>query len=415
MCDFARSKLAVMAEATPHVGSRVRYWRLRRNLGRKQFADMVGRSTSWLDKVEKGERELTRLPLLERVADALGVDPAALTDSIQAARTAQCVDAAEVQAIRSALGRYPGLSARDSGRVGVVGIQRQAAYLDQAWLSSHFAVVARHLPQLMDDAQRAVLVTTAAEQVAAYRVLVTTYRLASSMLLKFEANDVAWLAADRAMHTALRIDDTWSLARATRSVARAMTSTGQRDEAIATSLDMADRMHDETNRNEQELLSLYGMLYLSASITAAGQDDARLARDMHDEAMAAALRLQPHHRTHQTFFGLTNVLIHRVSALVRLHEAGRALEFAATIDPATVAALSAERQANYLLDLTEANTQAGRYREAVRLLGRAELVAPEEVRCRPLAHGLLRSLLHNTTGEPARMVKRMADRAGVTA
>ena len=38
------------------IGRRVRYWRLRRNLGRQRFADMVGRSVSWLDKVERGER-----------------------------------------------------------------------------------------------------------------------------------------------------------------------------------------------------------------------------------------------------------------------------------------------------------------------------------------------------------------------
>ncbi|MBB5800799.1 hypothetical protein F4560_000567 [Saccharothrix ecbatanensis] len=37
------------------------------------------------------------------------------------------------------------------------------------------------------------------------------------------------------------------------------------------------------------------------------------------------------------------------------------------------------------------------------------------MRCRPLAHGLLRSLLHNTTGESARVVRQMAGRAGVEA
>lgn len=57
------------------IGQRVRYWRRRRNLDRQRFADMVGRSTSWLDKIEKGERSLLRLPLLERVADVLVVFP----------------------------------------------------------------------------------------------------------------------------------------------------------------------------------------------------------------------------------------------------------------------------------------------------------------------------------------------------
>jgi transcriptional regulator with XRE-family HTH domain len=92
------------------IGRRVRYWRERRNLDRKTFADLVGRSVSWLDKVEKGERGLVRLPMLERVAEVLAIDPAALTDGPAARRAADCVDSVEVQAIRSALGRYPSLA-----------------------------------------------------------------------------------------------------------------------------------------------------------------------------------------------------------------------------------------------------------------------------------------------------------------
>jgi hypothetical protein len=143
------------------------------------------------------------------------------------------------------------------------------------------------------------------------------------MLLKFEAHDIAWLAADRALHTALAADDTWSLARATRSVARAMTSSQ--------------------------------------------------------------------------------------------HGSGRALEFATTIDPVAVTALPAERRANYLLDLTEAHSRTGHFPQAAQCLLDAEQVAPEEVRCRPLAHGLLRSLLDKTSGQSARLVRDMATRAGVTA
>lgn len=397
------------------IGQRVRYWRERRNLTRKQFADMVGRSTSWLDKIESGERQLVRLPMLDLVAEALGIDPVALTDAGHAQRARQCVDASEVQAIRTALGSYPGLSAGGSDHVSVTNVQRQADYLDLAWLASRFSVVARHLPRLVTDTQHATLVASTAERTAAHRALVTAYRLASSMLLKFEANDVAWLAADRAMATALAADDTWSLARATRSVARAMTSTEQQAQAIDTLLVMADRMRREALATPERLLSLYGMLYLAATITAANQDDATLAREMHDEAMAAAAGFQPYFETHHTFFGLTNTLIHRVSALVRLHEGGEALEFAKTISPDAVSALPAERRANYLLDLTEAHANVGNYRQAVRSLTQAEQIAPEEVRCRPLAHGLLRLLLNNTTGESGAVVRQMAGRAGVTA
>lgn len=406
-----------MNDQAQALGRRVRYWRHRRNLDRKRFADMVGRSTSWLDKIEKGERNLLRLPMLERVAEALSIAPSALTDNSAAQRAAHCVDSVEVQAIKAALGRYPSFSARDTDRrpATLTRVTEQVVYVGHAWASSHFTVVSQYLPRLLDDAQTVVMTAPAADQLAARRVLVVAYRLASSLLLKFNANDIAWLAADRAMHAALAVDDTWSLARATRSVARAMSSSGQRADAITALTGMADRMRPELPAREHELLSLYGMLFLAASITAAGQDDAALALAMHQEAEAAADRMGSRHETHQTSFGRANVVIHRVAALVRLHEGGRALEYAQRIDTTLIDSLPPERKANHLLDLTDAFAHTGRYPDAVRMLGEAERIAPEEVRCRPLAHGLLRSLLDTANGESRRLVRQMATRAGVTA
>jgi transcriptional regulator with XRE-family HTH domain len=408
-------ELNVMDDQARAIGQRVRYWRQRRNIDRQRFADMVGRSVSWLDKVERGDRNLLRLPMLEQVAKALGVVPAVLVDSPAAQRAADCVDAVEVQAIRSALGRYPSLSGRPAQApptaAGVVG---QLAYVGQAWLSSHFTTVARHLPKLIGDAQLAVAAAPRSYELEAQRALVVTYRLASSMLLKFDARDIAWLAADRAMQTALATDDTVALARATRSVARAMTSAGQRADALRALIGMTDRMRPELPIHEYELLSLGGMLFLAASIAAAGQDDNQLALLMHQEAEALSRRVVPQHQLHNTVFGRANVAVHRVAALVRLHEAGRALEYATSIDPNSIAALPPERRANYLLDLTNAYAHTRQYKRAVRTLGEAERVAPEEVRCRPLAHGLLRSLLSHTSGEGGRLVQQMAARAGVT-
>jgi hypothetical protein len=241
------------------------------------------------------------------------------------------------------------------------------------------------------------------------------YRLASSMLLKFDANDVAWLAADRAMQTALPTDDTIALARATRSVARAMTSAGQEADAIAALGGMADRMRPHLPQSDGELLPLFGMLFLAASIAAARINDPAVALTMHEEADAVAARLDDKHRTHDTIFGPANVAAHRVAALTRLHEGGRALEYVATIDPAIMASLPPERRANHLLDLTAAYTYVGSYPDAVKSLTEAERLAPQEVRCRPLAHGLLRALLNSTNGSLSRTVQTMATRAGLTA
>jgi transcriptional regulator with XRE-family HTH domain len=156
------------------IGRRVRYWRTRRNLNRQTFADMVGRSVSWLDKVEKGERGLLRLPMLERVADVLAIDPAALTDGPAAQHAANCVDAVEVQTIRAALAQYPSFVSRsgDQPPVTLEAVTRQLSYLDHAWLSSHFTVVARHLPKLLGEARVVALTAPESDQVVATRALV---------------------------------------------------------------------------------------------------------------------------------------------------------------------------------------------------------------------------------------------------
>jgi hypothetical protein len=166
---------------------------------------------------------------------------------------------------------------------------------------------------------------------------------------------------------------------------------------------------------DKDQLPLFGMLFLAASIAAARSDDQSVATLMHEEAQSVVTRLQPEHRSHYTVFGAANVAAHRVAALSRLHESGRALEYSETIDPTLITSLPVERRANYLLDLTSAYTHVGSYRDAVTTLTEAERLAPQEVRCRPLSHGLIRALLNNTSGSLSSVVRMMAARSGVDA
>src|SRR2546423_12925224 len=93
------------------VGRQVARWRARRGLTRQQFADLCGRSSSWVDKIERGERALLRLPMLERVAEVLNVSVDVLSSPERARlAVATCLDAFEVSAIREALQRFDAIS-----------------------------------------------------------------------------------------------------------------------------------------------------------------------------------------------------------------------------------------------------------------------------------------------------------------
>ncbi|HCU92090.1 MAG TPA: hypothetical protein DHU96_04885 [Actinobacteria bacterium] len=48
------------------LGRRIGYWRRRRKLTQAVFADRIGRSKSWVEKVERGERSAGRLSVTQR-------------------------------------------------------------------------------------------------------------------------------------------------------------------------------------------------------------------------------------------------------------------------------------------------------------------------------------------------------------
>ncbi|MET8549485.1 helix-turn-helix domain-containing protein [Micromonospora zamorensis] len=85
------------------VGRRVAQWRVRRNMTQQQFADRLGKSKSWVDKVERGVRRLERVSNLREVAATLRID----VEVLLAARPVRPAPvAAGVDGVRTALARY---------------------------------------------------------------------------------------------------------------------------------------------------------------------------------------------------------------------------------------------------------------------------------------------------------------------
>lgn len=397
-------------------GERVRYWRTRRGLDRKTLAGRVGRSESWLKAIELGQRELVRLPMLEKVAAALGVTVQALTDPVEAERAVRMPDAAEVAAITGALGRYEVILGAPVGveeQPHARDLDRRVAYLDEAFLASRFSSIGRDLPKLLIEAQRAVETDPGTDSV---RVLVKTYRIASSTLLKLGADETAWLAADRAMLAAQRSDDLYCLGRATRSVARAMTSLGRTEQALDALLAMAARMQPEAPTASLDIAALYGMVLLAAEIAAAKFGDAHTARTMHNEAAGVArVRFGTTAFDKETAFGPVNVDLHWVSSLVRLGRPGEALERAARVDREGLALMPKERRGTFGIDVALAHQQLGNAAEAEAALLAADRIAPEETRCRPGSKALIAGLIADPHRTPGAELRVLARRAGVPA
>lgn len=239
------------------------------------------------------------------------------------------------------------------------------------------------------------------------------YRLASSTLLKFGSTDIAWMAADRGIAIARASGEITCLARASRGVARAMTSSGQPREAIDLLATMANRLEPVLRQPGTSIISLYGMMLLAAEIAAAKNGDAKTASDFHHQAEATARRLDPDHVDQATAFGSWNVKLHRVAALVRLQEGADALNYARQVTPVMLSTLPIERRVNFWLDVAHANEQCGRPVDATARLLEAERVSPQEVRCRPVVHALIRRLAQGSSGQRSTDLRALAARAGV--
>lgn len=401
---------------TVRTGERVRYWRMRRGLDRKQLAARVDRSESWVKSIELGQRELVRLPMLEKVAGALGVTVQALTDPVEAERATRTPDAAEIAAITGALERYEvilGVPIKAADHPDLKALGKRVRFLDEAFLASRFSSIGRELPSVIIEAQRAVEEQPGA---ASARALVKSYRIASSTLLKLGADRTAWLAADRGMLVAQRSGDLYCLGRATRAVARTLTSLGRTEAALDALLAMAARMEPEIGTASTDIVALYGMVLLAAEIAAAKYGDSHTAMTMHNEARGVAQRRFANGVTDpETAFGTVNVDLHWVSALVRLGRPAEALDYATRIDRAALGLLPKERRGTFGIDLAVANYQLGRYGDAEQVLLATDRVAPEEARCRPGSKALIADLLSVPDRNSSAELRTLARRAGVQA
>src|SRR3982750_4565201 len=94
------------------IGRRVAYWRNRRKMSQQVFADRLGKSKSWVDKVERGVRRLDKFSVVYEIADVLQVDVQLLLgkEPERPPDSFNCVDGVEGGEIRAALERYEAFS-----------------------------------------------------------------------------------------------------------------------------------------------------------------------------------------------------------------------------------------------------------------------------------------------------------------
>lgn len=390
-------------------------------MSQQVFADRLGKSKSWVDKIERGVRRLDKFSVLYEIADVLQLDVQLLLGKAPERRVGglACIDQLEVEQIRSALERYDSISTYFAGRPEPPALGELGKAISHAWLTfqyARYAVLTRALPKLLRDAQAADAAhagngSEASRQAA--HLLGQVYQIASSTLRKLGEYELAWLAADRSMAVSQRADDQLLAGTATFRVANALLTLGRARPALEVNLNIANRLAPTYGQDEPARLSVYGMLLLQGAMAAAQMGDNTTVRDLINEAQQAADRVGGDQNHYWTSFGPTNLMLHRAAAAVELGEGRQAVETHENLPEAELNAMLPERRAHYLLDVARGYAQIGDVRRAGEMLVRGDQLAPAEIRCRPLAHEVMSDVLRRTRGAPPTPVAELAGQMGV--
>jgi transcriptional regulator with XRE-family HTH domain len=388
------------------------------------FADAIGKSKSWVDKVERGVRRLDKFSVLNEIADALAIDTQQLLghEPRRRADQANCIDQVEVDSIRASLeryerlGKYLGAAALDP--VPLPELRKSVAHAWFAYEKANYPVLARALIELLRTAPVAEEQASGGPRAEAAGLLTQVYQIASTVLRKLGEPQLSWLAADRAIGAAQRCDDPLLIGTATTRVANALRSLGRHEAALDLNVQVAHGIMSEigeTARANPAALSVYGILLLQGSMAAALTGDGATTRDLLNSAGRAAERVAADANHYRTSFNTTNVEVHRAAAAVELGDGRLALQIHQGIDRERLAVMVPERRAHHYLDLARGCAQFGDVDKAAQALLAADRCAPSEIRCRPLAHDIVTDVLRRARGTAPSQVRQLADTMGIAA
>jgi transcriptional regulator with XRE-family HTH domain len=301
------------------VGERVAWYRRRRGLSQEALAGLVGRTADWLQTAERNRISLDRVSVLRDLADVLGVTVAHLLGDegqLEPRRSREF----DITAIRMALTSYGQVLEPSSVR-SVERLEMDLDALWEAYQDSRFGYMALRLPALVNEVRAAAACPTGRDRGRAAEIVSLTYQAATALLTKLGDVDLAWVSADRGLHTAHQTGNPVIIGSLSRSVVHALQSTGRHEEAVALVDSTASFLGVNLRRADRVSISVYGSLFLAGAVAAARLGDRSIAQTYLARAEAAADEMPGDDNALWTSFGPTNVAIHRVTAMMEFGDA----------------------------------------------------------------------------------------------
>lgn len=402
--------LDAMKAAANHLtpGEKMAYYRRRRGLSQSVLADLVGKTTSWVEKIEAGRANLQMLPNIARVAEVLDISPLELMpdDIVDVDATTR---GRSVPALRKQLLSYrfvnPRYLATQVEPPTLPELTRAVAAAWSGYQASRFGYVVAELHRLLPLAVAAAETDGSAQVQLAY-----LYQLAASVLTKVGEQDLAFICADRGDRAVQSSPDLAARVSVQRTIAHALLSNTQYDDALAVveqTLGLVPGVPATP-----ELISAVGTTHLVGAMVSARSGDRRAAGAHLQQAHQAAARLHRDANYLWTAFGPTNVAIHEVAVAAELGDYQHASHLGVQVDPAP---LPMERQVRHRLEVARALHYQRQQRDALSLVLEAEARAPEQVRRHFLTHALVHDWVRSRHIAANAQLSGLATRAGVLA
>ncbi|GGM35907.1 transcriptional regulator [Longimycelium tulufanense] len=387
-----------------HIGRRLRQIRQARGKSLAVVAGLAGISTSYLSRLETGERALDRRSLIVALARALDVAPTEIT-SVAMVPPGELDEDGLVNDVRLAL-----LSvAMGEPRGKALQVSALSARVDQimaAQRDCRYAAVGAALPGLIRDLHTTL--NAGRDERTVSRLLVLTHIQGTQAWLGDvgAGPDLAWQAVSLAQQAAERAEDPLARAVSAFGTAFGLMSAGGFDLAAAT-LSAA-----ELGTNTSEAMQVKGMLALTSSLVAAARGDR--AEQVTALEFATDLAERTGEGNALWFgFGPSNVGVWRMSVALEVGEHAQAAEIARMINPADLP--SPTRRSAYWREYGRALARLPRQQDAaVVALRKAEQISPARVHRHPFMRSVLAELVAKARRDAlGRELRGMAYRAGL--
>lgn len=360
------------------MGERVAYHRRRRGLSQVALAGLVGRTESWIEKIEHGRAALDRISVARQLARALDISLRELMpDDLEPVDRDSSVRS--VFALRDLALSYRAINPRfallDSD-LAAPSDGELRAMVDDVWTSYQDARFGYAVTRLNHALPLAYLASRQGN-VDAHRSLAYLYHVAASILVKLGYLDLARVCADRGDIAAQATEDLITATALQRCIAHTLLSNGQYADAVSVVREgilAATRLIDGS---DPSALSVAGTLMLVGATASARAGERAEAAAFLRHAEQLADRIRHDRNDIWTAFGPTNVAIHRVTVAVDLGYVHEAIKIGTTLDVSTV---PRERRARHQLEVARALSRVARRDEALQIVLAAERSAPDQVR-----------------------------------